>query len=82
MPVLDGFEATRQIDEYCNARDKQVPIVALSADVMPETMNKIKDSTMAGFIIKPINPKVLKNKLLEVITATSNVRNFLDSRNY
>ncbi|MFC2126710.1 ATP-binding protein [Bacteroidota bacterium] len=73
MPVMDGFEATDHIMDICHNNNRQVPIIALSADVMPETKDRIIDSKMAGYIIKPIDPKILKSKIIEVVTSNSNV---------
>lgn len=54
MPVMDGFEATKRIrkqDQY-----KNLPIIALTANVMKEDVDLIKKSGMNAHIAKPINP--------------------------
>lgn len=71
MPVMDGFEATRQISELCRKQGKYVPIIALTADVMPDTRTRIEELEMAGYVIKPINPVDLKNKLIDAVIANS-----------
>lgn len=51
MPIMDGYEATRQIRKI----DKNIPIIALSANVMTEEIEKTKISGMNEYIIKPID---------------------------
>jgi len=73
MPVMDGYEATRQIKKYMQSMDRDVPVIALTADVMPETKDKIENCKMVGYILKPIDPKILKATILETIVANSNL---------
>ncbi len=58
MPEVDGFEATRQIRALEEA-DVELPIVALTADVMPETRKKCARAGMSDFATKPLTPKEL-----------------------
>ena len=53
MPDLDGIEATRQIraSEGLN----RVPIVALTAAVMPGDRERCLDAGMTDFLGKPVN---------------------------
>jgi CheY-like chemotaxis protein len=60
MPVLNGFEATEQIRRL----DSKIPILAMSAAVMPEDKLKAKQAGMNGFITKPIDQKALLAALL------------------
>ncbi len=60
MPVVDGFEATKQISEF----DKDSKIIIVSADIQEQAMQKAKDNGALGFIKKPINLENLK-KMLE-----------------
>lgn len=55
MPVLDGIEATLQIRSDPSIR-KDLPIIALSADVMSQTREKVTEAGMNGSIPKPIDP--------------------------
>ncbi|MCC4821268.1 response regulator, partial [Vibrio lentus] len=50
MPVMDGFEATRQIREF----DTQVPIIAMSANVFADAKQRARDSGVTDFLDKPI----------------------------
>ncbi|MFV2032092.1 MAG: ATP-binding protein, partial [Gammaproteobacteria bacterium] len=57
MPVMDGFQATRKLRKQAKFRD--LPIIALTADVMRENIKKIKQSGMNDHITKPINIKIM-----------------------
>ncbi|MCU0378869.1 MAG: response regulator [Bacteroidales bacterium] len=49
MPEVDGFEAARAILDF----DKDTIIVALSADTLPETHEKAKQTGMKDVLVKP-----------------------------
>ncbi|WP_367182072.1 response regulator [Sulfurimonas sp.] len=51
MPIMDGYEATRIIREI----DKEIPIIALTANAMVEEIEKTKKAGMNEHLIKPIN---------------------------
>jgi signal transduction histidine kinase len=51
MPVMDGLEATRKIREHFPERS--TPIVALTANVMPEDIKTCRDAGMVDTVIKP-----------------------------
>ena len=65
MPVMDGFEATKMIREY--REFDEIPIVALSANVMSEDINEALESGMQGYIEKPINVEHFYAKLLDFL---------------
>jgi len=54
MPIMDGLEATRRILKLQNARD--LPIIAMTAAVMPEDRMRCKACGMVDFVSKPIDP--------------------------
>lgn len=57
MPVMDGFEATRQIrDPNTTVLNHQVPIVALTANAMAGDREKCFSVGMNDYIPKPIEP--------------------------
>jgi signal transduction histidine kinase/ActR/RegA family two-component response regulator len=59
MPQMDGFACTRAIRALPNQLKALVPIVAVSADVLPETRKLVKSAGFSGFLAKP----VLQNEL-------------------
>ncbi|PWK78049.1 PAS domain S-box-containing protein [Mucilaginibacter oryzae] len=59
MPVMDGFEATAIIKQT----HPDLPIIALTADAMPETYEKALAADMVDYLTKPFVPEVLYAKL-------------------
>ena len=57
MPVMDGFEATRQIRNYEKdlPDDKKTKIIALTANATNEDQNKCLKAGMNDFMTKPFN---------------------------
>ena len=66
MPEMDGFGATQVIrDLQSDILDHAVPIIAVSADVFPETQEKAVRVGMNDFITKPIDQDELYQVLLK-----------------
>ncbi len=59
MPVMDGFDAAALIKQT----QPEIPIIALSADAMPETMIKATKHGMDDYLTKPFAPEVLFQKI-------------------
>jgi len=55
MPELDGYEATRQIRSLEVPRAKTIPIIAMTANVFREDIEKCLDAGMNGHVGKPVN---------------------------
>ena len=65
MPVMDGVEATRIIRKSDNPRIKNIPIVALTAAIMSESLDKIDDLNINDYVLKPFKPHDLFDKILK-----------------
>jgi signal transduction histidine kinase/ActR/RegA family two-component response regulator len=65
MPVMDGYEATRIIREI----DKDIPIIALSANAMIEEVEKTKAYGMNEHLAKPIDVEKLFTTLSKYINS-------------
>ncbi|MEW6981261.1 CHASE domain-containing protein [Colwelliaceae bacterium 6471] len=61
MPVMDGFEATRQIK--ANKLTQHIPILALTANVMDSDIDKYLVVGMQGFIAKPFEEDEFIDKI-------------------
>ncbi|OYZ58286.1 MAG: hypothetical protein B7Y17_06095, partial [Sulfuricurvum sp. 24-42-5] len=61
MPVMDGFEATREIRKLEGFAS--LPIIALSAAVLQDDLKMATDAGMNDHIAKPIDKIVLQNIL-------------------
>ncbi|MCH8544505.1 MAG: response regulator [Alcanivorax sp.] len=67
MPVMDGFQATRQIRAQEQAADlKPVPIVALTAHVMEDQREKMREAGMNHFLSKPVRRDAVQKLLTEL----------------
>jgi|GEM_PF-914954 len=75
MPVMDGFELTRRIraDETENGSGR-LPIVALTADVLPETAARCTEVGMDGYLRKPIEIDRLEDILRTYIPKAFDIR--------
>jgi signal transduction histidine kinase/CheY-like chemotaxis protein len=67
MPIMDGYEASRKIRQDINAG---VPIIAMTAHVLPTEKQKCIDAGMNDYISKPINEDDLFNLIEKYIVAT------------
>ena len=65
MPVLDGFEATKQIRALEEGSSKHIPIVALTANVVQRDKHLCFDVGMDEFLPKPVN----QGKLREIVAS-------------
>ncbi len=64
MPVMDGYETTKIIRQ----KDKNIPIIALSAKAMQEDQEKSRQIRMNEHLTKPIEVEKLYGILLKYIT--------------
>ncbi len=53
MPEMDGYEATRKLKE--NPSTKDIPVIALTASVAPETIKNIMTLGFDGYLSKPVS---------------------------
>ena len=69
MPIMNGYEAAREIRKLDNKRLASVPIIAMTANAFSEDVKNALDSGMNGHIAKPIDvPKMMETlaKILPV----------------
>jgi len=64
MPEMSGFEATEYIRNKMNS---QIPIIALTADVTTADLNKCTAVGMNDYISKPLDEKLLYNKIIDLL---------------
>ena len=63
MPVMNGLEAAREIRKF----DKEIPIIALSANAYLEDIKKSKEAGMNAHLAKPIIREELYSNLSALI---------------
>ena len=67
MPVMDGFTATTKIREWEKQHSEQrLPIIALTASVLDQDIEKCYESGMDDYLAKPFKKDVLLDKLKQV----------------
>lgn len=59
MPVMDGFACARAV-RASSAIPADLPIVAVTADVLPETQLAVREAGFSDFLPKPIERNTLK----------------------
>ena len=68
MPEMDGYEATRRIRELGVPEAKAVPIIAMTANVFREDIEKCFEAGMNGHIGKPLDFNELVGQLRQFLT--------------
>ncbi|MBF0102559.1 MAG: cache domain-containing protein [Desulfobacterales bacterium] len=66
MPVMDGYTATQKIREL-SSEQKNIPIIAMTADAISGTQEKVLQAGMNGYVTKPIDPDDLFSNLMKWI---------------
>ena len=67
MPIMDGYEATRQIRALEDSERASVPIVAMTANAFDEDKQRAIDAGMNGHVAKPIDIVQLMETLEEIL---------------
>ena len=61
MPVMDGYEAARRIRQLEEVTNITTPVIAVTADSLPEDINQAMKSGMNGHVSKPVDYDELVN---------------------
>ena len=78
MPVMDGFESTKEIRKF----NSDIPIIALSAAVMDEDLKMTQEAGMNEHLSKPIEIHKLKEIVSKYLNTTSvQISNVNDDEN-
>jgi signal transduction histidine kinase/ActR/RegA family two-component response regulator len=63
MPLMDGFEATREL----RRRGETLPIIALTASLPAEVEKEVQASGLSDIVVKPFNPDELFRVILPYV---------------
>ena len=66
MPVMNGYEATRQIRKLERADLREIPIIAMTANAFAEDIQDAKAAGMNGHLSKPIDIETLVREVRNV----------------
>jgi CheY-like chemotaxis protein len=67
MPEMDGYEASVAIRRLESSYAREIPIVAMTANVFKEDIEKCLASGMNDHIGKPIDQHILMEKLYKYL---------------
>ncbi len=67
MPEMDGYEATKKIRELEDPKAKTIPIIAMTANVFKEDVEKCLAAGMNDHIGKPLDFNVVLQKMRQYI---------------
>jgi two-component system cell cycle response regulator DivK len=67
LPEVDGYELTRQLREFSELQD--VPVIAMTANVMHGDREKTLEAGCNGYIPKPIDVDALPGQIARFINA-------------
>ena len=67
MPVMNGYEATKEIRKLENRELASIPIIAMTANAFEEDKREAIKSGMNGHIAKPIDVKELFRTLNSIL---------------
>ncbi|NOH73309.1 response regulator [Vibrio pectenicida] len=68
MPVMDGFEATQKIRDYeCFLELPKTPIIALTASVVDDDIQRCFDAGMDAYLPKPLKTDTLLQQIENIV---------------
>lgn len=68
MPEMNGFEVIEIIrDINSEVRNHFIPVIALTADISPDTKEKVHSSGMNDFVLKPFEQNELYSKISKFV---------------
>ncbi len=68
MPVMDGYQATKEVRRHSDPAIARIPIIAMTANAFDEDRKRCLSVGMDGHIAKPMNPETLLKELSRVLT--------------
>lgn len=75
MPVLDGYETTIAIrNGEVGLHNMNIPIIAVTADVMESTKQRVKTIGMNAYLSKPLDKQKLLNTIEDVLVSSLHIK--------
>jgi signal transduction histidine kinase/CheY-like chemotaxis protein len=69
MPIMDGIETTLEIRKLNDKLKSQIPIIALTANILNEEKEKCYKIGMNGYLTKPITEEAILNHIHEILSS-------------
>ena len=67
MPVMDGYQATKNIRALPDRSRASIPIIAMTANAFKEDRTRAADCGMDAYITKPVDVLALRYVLRRVL---------------
>ena len=71
MPVLNGFDAAKEIRKMADPKKANIPIIALTASALFDIREQVFSSGMNDYVSKPFKPEELMEKMQHLVAAVS-----------
>ena len=68
MPVMDGYELSRQVRRLEDGKKAGIPILALTANAFEEDRQQVMEAQMNGHLAKPIDMEEVLKTIKEVLS--------------
>ena len=65
MPGMDGFELMARLRQ--DARTQGIPVIAISADALPQTLERGREAGFAAYLTKPVQMGALHAAIREAL---------------
>ncbi len=65
MPEMDGFQCYETLK--ANSKTQGIPIILLTAKVLPDDRTRFNQMDIAGVIIKPFNPILICDQISQLL---------------
>lgn len=65
MPDMDGFQMCENLQT--DPKTQNIPVIVLTAKVLPSDRKRLVDLNVAGVITKPFDPMVIWRKIAEIL---------------
>jgi CheY-like chemotaxis protein len=69
MPVMDGWATIQHIRQ--NPATASLPVIAMTAHVMPHDQNRVYDAGFNGYISKPIRPQKFVDYISQCLSGSA-----------
>lgn len=80
MPIMNGLEATKNIRG--RERGKNIPILALTAEVVLGVSESVYEAGMDSYITKPFDPKHVLKTLRDIFSKKNSKENVYNEKEY
>ena len=81
MPIKNGFKTSQEIRNHKNSKIKNLPIIAMTAHLVEDVLQRCDQSGMNDCISKPFQIEMLYKKIFETINSTADpIKNSLTNR--